>query len=269
MGRKSTIAAVIAGCSLLAAISSARATCFIPTAGYTGGQYGVDAVADNLQICSSSQSSGGTGVGSASVSVNVPAGVQPGGTASATAGLATGVLTAYASAGAASSSEWDTFTFSGLPSGGSTVTVTLSLAGSLTGLASGNAQIQVGAPGTIMGSGSVTQSAFFNPSTGIPLPPDISLGFTAMDNTPVTIFAQIFASVGYYGGNGIADLLDPPTLTITLPVGVTASTASGLFDNFDYVSAVAAPGDLGLFLFGLGLCVALSRRRKQPIGNAV
>ena len=63
---------------------------------------------------------------------------------SSTADLTIGVLTAYSQGGIASASIWDTFTYTGLPAGGATITATLSLPGTLTGSAYGSATLEEG-----------------------------------------------------------------------------------------------------------------------------
>jgi hypothetical protein len=251
MSRSSiSAAAVIAAGALVGLSSNAHAICAIPTAGYLSGSFGTDVV--TASSCSDFTSAGGAGV---------TAGAIPLGTGSmaASADLSTGILTAYSASGLASAAVWDTFTFSGLPTLGETVTFTLSLSGTLSGNAFGTANIQAGPSATFAGVGTVQQGTGFG--DGTPLPASISVALTATDASSLTVSTQILA-VGFPGD--IADLTDPPTLTVDLPAGVTATSASGVFTNFEPFAAIPEPGSAALLLAGLwGLVSARHRRDRR------
>ncbi|HTT79231.1 MAG TPA: PEP-CTERM sorting domain-containing protein [Stellaceae bacterium] len=211
--------------------------------------FGTDTATNTGCLADSQQ--GGDGQATASTSYS-----DPPANLSATADLASGVLTADADdadGGYASASEWDTFTFSGLPDGGAIVTATLSLNGTVTGIGTGSALLEEAGPGgTIGGDGSIDSSTFFNPSTGIPLVSSISLSFLATNGAADTVYAYIDAD----SGGSIVDLSDPPTLSLILPGGVTASSASGVFANFEPLS-VPEPSSLALLAAALGLLAGL------------
>jgi len=252
MSRSSiSTAAVIAAGALVGLSSNARADCAIPTARYLSGQYGTDVV--TASACFDATTAGGPGV---------TAGAIPLGTGSmaASADLSTGILTAYSASGLASAALWDTFTFSGLPTLGETVAFTLSLSGTLSGTAFGTANIQAGPWATFGRVGTVQQGTGFG--DGTPLPASISVALTATDASTLTVSTQILG-VGFPGD--IADLMDPPTLSVDLPAGVTATSVSGVFTNFQPLAAVPEPGSAGLLLAGLwGLVSARYRRGRQP-----
>ncbi len=235
--------------------SSAHASCPIPVAGDLGAPFGTDAV--TAIGCALQTEAGGRGVTSASVPLG-------GGTMSASADLSSGVLTAYSAGGFASAAEWDTFTFAGLPAGGETITATLSLSGTLTGFATGLANLQAGPSATFGDVGTLYQDAFFG--NGNPIPPSIDLQVTVTDASSLTVLGNILAD----GSPGnVADLTDPPTLSLDLPAGVTATSASGVFTNFQPLTAVPEPWSAGLLLVGLGALIHARRRRELPAGPTV
>jgi hypothetical protein len=80
------------------------------------------------------------------------------------------------------------------------------------------------------------------------LPASISVALTATDASSLTVSTQILA-VGFPGD--IADLADPPTLTLDSPAGVTATSKSRVFTNFEPLAAIPEPGSAGLLLAGL------------------
>jgi len=253
MSRSSiSTAAVIAAGALVGLSSNAYALCAYPTAAYVGGLFGTDVVA--ASTCFVYTTAGGAGVTAGAIPLGA-------GSMTASANLSTGILTAYSASGLASAALWDTFTFSGLPTLGETVTFTLSLSGTLSGTAFGTASIQAGPSATFEGMGTVQQGTGFG--DGTPLPASISVALTATDASSLTVSTQILA-VGFPGD--IADLTDPPTLTIDLPAGVTATSASGVFTNFAPFAPFAAipePGSAGLLLAGLWGLVSVRHRRDR------
>ncbi len=248
-----TAAAIVAAGAWLGSSATAHAICAIPTAGYLGGLFGTSAVT-TIGCLGNTMTAGGAGI----ISAMLPLANGM----SATADLASGVLTAYSANSFASAAEWDTFTFSGLPAGGATVTATLSLAGStLTGLGIGSAELVAGAVGAgFPGPNARFQTAFGNADTGLDLPASITVSFLADDMTPITVLAEIEAEG--VNGNGIADFADPPTLSLALPPGGTAKTASGVFDGFSKTPSIPEPGSLAILLAGLGL---LGRARRRTV----
>ena len=89
------------------------------------------------------------------------------------------------------------------------------------------------------------KSAPFNNATGESIPASVSLSFDVANGDPVIVFAEILAD----GVDGVADLGDPPTLTLSLPRGASVGAASGVFDNF--VSAtVPEPSTWAMLLVG-------------------
>ena len=107
------------------------------------------------------------------------------------------------------------------------------------------------------------KTAFFNTTTGEP--PSISLSFDVTNGAPVIVFAEIQVD----GLDGVANLGDPPTLSLGLPRGASVTTASGAFDNF--VSATAPePSTWAMMLVGFAaLGFAGYRRTRKPVSIAV
>lgn len=228
--------------TLFLASSAAQAICAIPSAKYEGGDFGAEAVAS--KGCFNSVVNGGNGSTFAAVTDAPVTGVR------SSANIQTGVMTAYSDNGFASSAMWDTLTFSGLPSIGASLTETLFLTGSMTGDASGSITLRAGRP-----SDSSALSQSWSLSAGN-VPASVSITFEAHNGVPVMIFGSMLAS----GSPGnIADLLDPPTLAISTPGGVTYTSASGQFSN---VSPVPEPATYALLLSGLAL-MTFARRRRQ------
>lgn len=256
MQRSSATAfAVIIATALTGLSSNARATCAIPTAGYSGGLYGAAAVASSS--CFISTASGGSGVTGATET-------SPNGLMSATANLATGVLTAFSMGGIASAAEWDTFTFAGLPAQGATITAKLTLSGTFSGDGTADASIQAGPSSAFETASTTVQSGFFN--AAMPPPDSISVQFIATDTSSVTVLGEILAD----GSSGnVADLTDPPTLTIDLPPGVTATSASGAFTGFTTAAAVPEPGSAGLLLAALCILMGTRWRQNAPAGRNI
>ncbi|MGA9868302.1 MAG: PEP-CTERM sorting domain-containing protein [Acetobacteraceae bacterium] len=233
------VAAALATGALVGSGSAAHATCAIPTAGYLGGLFGTSVVT-TVGCFTMTNTAGG---------IDVTSAVLPlANGMSGSADLTSGILTAYSSNSFASAAEWDTFTFSGLPAGGATVTATLGLAGStLTGLGVGLATLFAGAAGAGFPDDASFQTAFGNAATGLGLPASISVSFLADNVTPIAVVAEIEAD------GAIADLADPPTLTLTLPPGATGVSASGVFEGFGPSRSVPEPGSLVILIAGLGL----------------
>ncbi len=242
--------ALVATAAFAGLSSSARAICAIPIAGYSSGLFGAEAV--TASGCFPQPTAGGPGFVAAAIPLT--------GTMSASANLSTGVLTAYSAGGIASAAEWDTFTFAGLPPAGEAISATLSLSGSLSGNAFGTAIIQAGPSAGFGGVGTVQQTASFG--DGNPIPSSIGVDFTVTDASSLTVGAQILA-VG--GGGNIADLTDPPTLTLDLPPGVTATPASGVFANFGTAAAVPEPAGSGVLLAGFGFLLRARRKRQRLV----
>jgi hypothetical protein len=246
---------------LLSSAEAAHALCPIPEATYQGGAFGAYAVTTG-PCAADLNTGGGTGSTMASTSSVIPGSVGVSFSLSSTADLATGVLTADSQKGFASSSIWDSFTYTGLPVGGATITATLSLPGTLTGSSDGLAWLEEGPQADFPGSDTLVDSIFFNNTLADAKPPSISLSFNVTNNTPIIVFAEIEASGD--GSGGVADLGDPPTLSLILPKGASVATASGVFDNF--ISAtVPEPSTWAMMLLGfagLGL-VGLSAPRAR------
>jgi len=244
------LAVAVAGGALVGLSPDARATCAIPTAQYVSGSlYGAEVVA--ASACFSGTTVGGAGTTAAAIPLGS-------GTLAASADLSSGILTAYSSGGFASAAAWDTFTFSGLPSAGETISATLGLGGTFSGTGFGIAGIQAGPSAGFLtfGSGVAVQTASFG--GGVAEPASVSVDVTVTDTSSLTVFGQIIANGS---SNAIADLTDPPTLTLDLPAGVTATSASGVFTNFGPGSPVPEPAGVLLLLGGIGM---LARARRRP-----
>jgi hypothetical protein len=251
MSRFSSACGVFFGAvALLAIAGAAHATCPIENAGYQGGAYGAYAVTTTACFTDIDEN-GGTGFTTAAAS---SVGV------SSSANLSSGVLTADSESGFASSSIWDSFTYMGLPVGRTTITATLSLPGTLTGSSDGIATLEEGA---LTDGLTLVDSRFFNTTTGEP--PSISLSFDVTNGAPIIVFAEIQVD----GLDGVANLGDPPTLSLNLPRGASVTTASGVFDNF--VSAtVPEPSTWAMMLVGFAaLGFAGSRRTRKAVSIAV
>ena len=228
---------------LLLACAGAHAICPVTLAGYGGGAFGSEAVASPGGCFRPIV--GGIGISSATDSSDANGIVM-----SASANLSTGVLTAYATGGSASSSLWDTVTFSGLPAAGGTVTETLSLAGSMTNDAVGFINLDAGT-GINGDSYSLANSEFT--ATASNFPAEFTATFTAQNGVPVLVSASLDADAI----NGISDLSDPPIFRLDVGPGVTFTSASGVFGS---ASPVPEPGSLAFVLAGLALLGARARR---------
>ena len=244
---------LLAGACLMAG-GPARATCAYYDASYQGGAFGAYAVTQGYCYAGLDQEGGALSTTASALSVLS----TPYTDASSSATLSSGGLTVYSAAGSASASLWDTFTYSGLPTSGASILVTLSLPGTLTGNSMGYAKIQEGSETDLSnGSASTTYTFFDNTS---PIPPSISLTFNAMNGVPETVFTEI---TGFGDGiGGIVDLADPPMLSLTVPNGASVATASGVFGNF-ILGAVPEPSTWAMVMLGFaGLgCAAVRTRR--------
>jgi hypothetical protein len=177
--------------------------------------------------------------------------------ATSSADLASGALAAYSAAGSASAALWDTFTYSGLPAGGAVIVATLSLPGTLTGFSHGEAEIRQGSEADLMDGRAAMSVAFFDDVT--PKPPSILLTFDATNGTLETVYSEILAFGD--GTGGIADLADPPTLSLSVPHGASVVASSGVFDSFTPSTAVPEPSTWAMMLLGFaGLGFAGERR---------
>jgi hypothetical protein len=248
-------AGLLASVGVLMSAGPAHALCAYSEVFYQGGAYGAYAVASG---CSVGLDQGGGALSttaSASTTISTPY-VD----ASSSADLTLGALAAYSAAGSASSALWDTFTYSGLPIGGASVEATLSLPGTLTGFSHGSAELQEGTEAELGDGSAASYFAFFDSSSN-PKPASISLVFNVMNGVPETVFSEIVAFGD--GTGGIADLADPPTLSLTVPLGASVMSASGVFDNFTASSAVPEPATWAMMLLGfVGLGYAGYRRAR-------
>ena len=229
--------------------ASAHAACLISVATFNGGTFGATAVGANS--CGLQPVAGGTGqVQAASSRPN----------SSASADLGTGVLTVRSPqpAGLPSANMWDTLTFNGLPAEGALLTEVLALNGSITGMATGFAQITVGDPGTT----SIKAKAYLDSSST--LPSTLSLQFAATNGVPVLIDASLQGNNFLSFAGAAIDLADPPTLSILVPAGVSYTSASGVFAN---VSAVPEPHVAFMLLAGLAMLARRNGRRPSAEGR--
>ena len=261
MGRFSALLATsLASVGLLISTGAAHAICAIPVAGYLGGAYGADAVTAGGCFVGVDMQGGtdATTAAASSTTTDTFTGVSY--SLASAANLATGVLTAYSETGIASASIWDTFTFSGLPAGGATVTATLSLTGTLTGLSYGIAELQEGLPADFANGATSINDVFFNTGAD-PMPSSITLSFNVQNGTPETVLAEIFISGD--GAGGVANFGDPPTLSLSLPTDASVTTASGVFANF---AAVPEPSTWAMLILGfIGVGFASYRSRTRPL----
>jgi hypothetical protein len=252
--------------AFLVSVEAAHALCQVPIADYQdggGGTFGAYAVTEGTGCSNVGSQGGGTGstTAAASSSYFTLSGAGPF-LLSSTADLASGALTAYSEAASASSSIWDSFTYAGLPSGHATITATLSLNGTLTGLSSGMARVQEGAPDNL----TLDNTVFFNNATHESIPPSVPLSFDATDGDQITVFAfiQVFGD----SSGGIGNLGDVPTLALTLPQGASVVTASGIFSNF-VAPIVPEPSTWAMMLLGFAAlgCAAYRRPRHARLAT--
>ncbi len=257
MARPSTqFAIALATAGFLISAGAAHAICAIPVAGYQPGAYGAEAVTAGGCFVGV-DTEGGTGATTAAASSTTTGVSGASYSLASSADLATGVLTAYTGIGIASASIWDTFTYSGLPAGGATVTATLSLSGTLSGPSFGNAELEAGLQ-TNFPDDAAIQDSFFN-TTGDPIPASVTLSFNVENGTAETVLAEIF--VDGDGLDGVGNFGDPPMLSLSLPTGASVTTASGVFVNF---TAAPEPSTWAMMILALaGLGFAGHRRRTR------
>jgi len=250
--------ALLASAAIVLSGGAARAICAYPDASYQGGAYGAYAATTGYCYAGLDQVGGVMAtVASASSIVSTPYT-----DASSSATLSSGALTAYSAAGSASASLWDTFTYSGLPAGVASVQATLTLPGTLTGNAFGFAQLEEGTQSELQDGLAASSYAFFDAS--VPIPNSILLTFNVMNGVSETVFSEI---TGFGDGlGGIADLTDPPTLSLSVPRGASVVTASGVFDSFKVV-AIPETSTWAMMVLGFaGLGFAGSRQAR--VGRA-
>jgi hypothetical protein len=247
------------GAALLGWAGTAHALCAVPTADYQGGAYGAYAVTAGGCFLAVNQN-GGTGSTTAAASSSFIGGDGTSYSLSSSADLGTGVLTLNSSTGISSASIWDTFTYTGLPAGGATITATLTLPGTLTLSSDGIAWLEEGSQTDFAdGNQLVNAVPFYNNTNGEYLPTSISLPFTVTNGNTIIVFAEIQGSGDGLGG--VADFGDPPMLNLELPAGANVTTVSA-FDNFT-TPTVPEPSTWAMMLIGFaGLGFAGYRRAR-------
>jgi hypothetical protein len=260
MGRFSRFHIVVfAVAGVVASTGSAHATCAIPNAGYQGGAYGAYAVTTGGCFSDDLDANGGAESTNASASSSIMGSGGPF-SLSSTADLTTGVLTADSQSGFASASIWDSFTYTGLPAAGATITATLSLPGTLTGSSDGFAWLEEGSQ-TDFNNGTelfgTDDPVFFNAASK---PSSMSQSFNVTNGETVIVFAEIQA-IGE-GSDNVADLGDPPMLSLTLPEGATVATAA---DFHNFTSAVPEPSTWAMVLISFAGLGFLGCRRRTPL----
>lgn len=130
--------------------------------------------------------------------------------------------------------------------------------GTLTGSSDGIATLE---EGTQTEGLTLVDAVFFNNATGQPEP--LSLSFDVTNGAPVIVFAEIQVD----GLDGVADLGDPPTLSLNLPKGASVTTASGVFDSF-VTTTVPEPSTWAMMLLGFaGLGYAGYRRTRNAVSE--
>jgi hypothetical protein len=130
----------------------------------------------------------------------------------------------------------------------------------LTGSSDGFAWLEEGSQADFTDGTMLVDSVFFNNATGELKPPSISLSFDVTNGDPVIVFAEI--EVSGDGVGGVADLGDPPTLSLNLPQGASVATASGVFDSF---TSVPEPSTWAMLLIGFAGLGFAGYRRARPL----
>ncbi|MHB8348765.1 MAG: hypothetical protein ACYDHM_16865 [Acidiferrobacterales bacterium] len=218
--------------------------------------------AENPLVTSSSSSSGAGGVGSAQSSADLSTGMlrataQEDGSASAAAGAVV----------------WDTLTFSGVTGINSTATLRFDVPGTFTDVGFGGAceGYRIGFS-SVSTCGSASGSNPFG-SGGTVLntvnPSEIlSLAIPLANNNPTEIAVALGAAANSSANIATANLYDPPQLSLSLPSGVSYTSASGQF--LTSPAPVPLPPSLPLLASGvLGLWFILRRapRSVNPNGT--
>ena len=139
-----------------------------------------------------------------------------------------------------------------------------SLVGSIAGPGFGEVILSAGDyAGNFSGSGG-SELFDFDRNTVFPL--SVARQFLAHNGEPILLFAGLYADNFY--SNGIVDLADPPTFSITVPSGVSYMSNSGVFTNVGPASVVPEPASGALLLAGLGAACAFGRRGRLSASAA-
>ena len=209
--------------------------------------------------CTSDSLCQGTGGGPNQTSASIGGSSLNIGSAQAQADLASGTLGAKVNTVGGTSEPsavagalfWDTLTFSGVTGSDSQGQINLTVNGTFTNVGYGYAGLAVGAPLSLSSPNSWTTLDSLKSSTTLTLP------FTLANATPIEIGAGVLAAAYGSSNPAIADLYDPPTVSLTLPAGVTYTSASGAF----LTAPVPEPTDAALLVAGLMLLGLRLRKR--------
>jgi len=227
--------------------------------------FGAEAAAGAAWGCNTFSTNGGGGSTSANLSYDFSTDVWNGtdsvptfngnGTASST--LSTGVLNTslagspivsqgYQSSTVMSSALWDTLTFNNLPASGEMVTETLTLDGSIGANGSGAYNLFAGYGNQ---NGNLSQGN---------LPGSVTYTFLAQNDVPVEVGVELSADSSGGAGSGV-NLADS-VFSISVPDGVTFTSASGVFANVNN-GTVPEPTSGALIALGLALIGFFTLRR--------
>ena len=177
--------------------------------------------------------------------------------ATASANLGSGILRAYAqesgitgSSAASGAALWDTLTFSGASGVSPVGQIVLTVPGTFTDVGYGGACLAIGASCNPF---SVAQLNSAHPSTTVTVP------FSIVNGSPTLFYSALYATASNSFSPAIADLSDPPHISLILPTGVTFTSTSGVF----LTSPVPLPPAMWLFSSGLIGLLRTARRKKQ------